>query len=100
MFQFINSYTSLFYIAFFKRGAILWNDKKLHDNCYYHSDDAPYATGCSAELTLQVATLLVTNMVVGQFQEVVVPRIIMMWKQFRWFKSIKHTYKDSLRLLE
>lgn len=32
-FQFVNSYTSLFYIAFFKNGVNIWGSDQIHDQC-------------------------------------------------------------------
>ncbi len=44
LFQFVNSYTSLYYVAFFKNGAKLWGqdslqvrDSLFHFSCTHHS---------------------------------------------------------------
>ncbi len=61
MFQFINSYTSLFYVGFFKKGTVLWGDSLLTDNCNVGTARSKYATGCTDELTIQLATIMIIN---------------------------------------
>ncbi|OMJ92465.1 hypothetical protein SteCoe_4807 [Stentor coeruleus] len=68
LFQFVNSYISLFYIAFVKRHLEGCND----DNCI-------------DELTLQIATIFITNMLLN-FVEIFVPMImtkIDVWREKR-----------------
>jgi anoctamin-7 len=75
LFQFVNSYTSLVYVAFFKNGADLFITG-ARDSCRFTFTDAPphpNALGCMDELTLQLATILGTNIVIGQVQEVLLP---------------------------
>jgi len=75
LFQFVNSYTSMYYIAFFKRRAILWNDPNLNDSCGDADDTnaAIFGWGCPNQLYIQLITILLTNIVVGQSQEVLIP---------------------------
>src|SRR4051812_33035940 len=67
MFQFVNSYTSLFYVAFIKNGVDLWGLPNFKDSCKYGSAN-PNSSGCINELTVQLGTVLGTNVVVGQLQ--------------------------------
>jgi len=79
MFQFVNSYTSLYYIAFFKNGNRFWNSKDptLEDICKVGAvDETAIGKGCVFELSVQVATLLITNITIGQTREVLLPYII------------------------
>jgi len=80
LFQFVNSYTSLYYIAFFKKHNHFWNVKNSdqHDACKVlkGSQNGTIGYGCTVELTIQLGTLLVTNMVIGQTREVMMPWIM------------------------
>ena len=87
MFQFINSYTSLYYIAFFKKDSRLWGDSDLKDHCarYFtnliilflkknlRGTPSGDVTGCQNDLTIQLLILLGTNIVIGQTREVLIP---------------------------
>eukprot|EP00003_Mantamonas_plastica_P007860 TRINITY_DN1669_c0_g1_i2.p1 TRINITY_DN1669_c0_g1~~TRINITY_DN1669_c0_g1_i2.p1 ORF type:complete len:879 (-),score=317.84 TRINITY_DN1669_c0_g1_i2:30-2609(-) len=73
LFQFINSYSSLAYISFFKPNANLFG---LEDYCANND--------CLSETSSQLGGILVTRMVVGNLQEVLVPIImgkIALWKE-------------------
>jgi len=79
LFYFINNYTSLYYIAFFKNGNRFWNsnDSSLKDTCDmgYHS---PYTVsgGCPEELTMQLGTILFINIFSGQATQVILPWVL------------------------
>ncbi len=74
VFYFVNSYTSLYYIAFFKSNNRFWNATDLQDGCKYGGADSDIISwGCPDELTVQLATILGTNMIVGQTKEVLLP---------------------------
>eukprot|EP01119_Soliformovum_irregulare_P010297 TRINITY_DN2524_c0_g1_i1.p1 TRINITY_DN2524_c0_g1~~TRINITY_DN2524_c0_g1_i1.p1 ORF type:complete len:732 (-),score=157.04 TRINITY_DN2524_c0_g1_i1:18-2213(-) len=75
LFQFVNSYISLYYIAFVKNRTSLWGLSQFTDKCSY----MPISTtsyGCFFDLTIQVATMLGINIFVGQAQEVILPWVI------------------------
>jgi len=66
-FMFLNSYSSLFYIAFFK-GTLaqsIFGDDKLRDICSYGS--------CFTELLVQLAIIFVGKQMINQTIEVVIP---------------------------
>jgi hypothetical protein len=65
MFQFINSYISLFYIAYFKSNANLFG---LDDFCINND--------CMTELATGLGSLLITKMIIGNTVEVLVPYIM------------------------
>jgi len=73
-FQFVNSYVSLFYIAYFKSWTVVFNDSYFQDHCKYGNND------CITELMVQLATILATNIFIGQAQEVGVPYILSLIK--------------------
>eukprot|EP00002_Diphylleia_rotans_P002752 TRINITY_DN1177_c0_g1_i1.p1 TRINITY_DN1177_c0_g1~~TRINITY_DN1177_c0_g1_i1.p1 ORF type:complete len:696 (+),score=177.06 TRINITY_DN1177_c0_g1_i1:52-2139(+) len=62
MFQFVNSYISLFYIAFLKESGTIGNDS-CEENCM-------------KELTSQLSSILIFRQIFGQFQEILMPIII------------------------
>jgi len=96
MFYFVSSYTSLFYMAFFKNGTDFWGAKvkSLHDACEV-GNESGIGFGCPDELTVQLATILGINMVVGQAQEVLVPYIMSKVQLIRLMKETGET-KDEI----
>jgi len=79
LFQFINSYTTLYFIAFFKARTVFFGDSHLKDGCKAgNAPDPMYMVGwgCPDELTLQLATILGVNMFVGQATEVGIPWVM------------------------
>lgn len=76
IFYFVNSYTSLFYIGFFKKTASYWNDDDLQDGCKTGTGWRVLGYGCAEELTVQLVTILGVNMGFGQFREVMMPWLI------------------------
>jgi len=70
-FQFLNSYTTLFYIAFFK-GTVansIFGNPYLHDSCSYGS--------CFNELMIQLAIVFLGKQLIGQVFEVGLPYLMM-----------------------
>ena len=88
LFQFVNSYTSFYYIAFFKNGYFikdasgeqvavggwkLWGSNNYIDTC--QSSD-PRTYGCMPELTTNILITLLVNMFVSQLVEFVLPYVL------------------------
>ena len=65
LFQSVNSYFTLFYIAFFKENAVIFG---VEDSCQ---------PDCMTELTYQLATILITGQVLGQIAQVLAPIVKM-----------------------
>jgi len=73
-FYFVNSYTSLYYLAFIKNGFFVFYSGLLQDSCKSGNKvNFIISNGCPDEVSLQLATTLLVNMFVGQAQEVLVP---------------------------
>jgi len=87
MFYFVNSYTSLYYIAFFKAKTQFWGVTTLDDGCKSGGVPSLISWGCPDDLTIQLATILGINMIVGQSQEVLVPYIMSKVQLFRFMKA-------------
>lgn len=95
VFYFFNSYTSLFYIAFWKGRGRLFNSNLLTDACKTgRLGTSVLSSGCMDELTLQLVTILLTNMFVGQTREVGIPWLIGKIKLTLYKKKL--TEKDVL----
>jgi len=95
LFQFVNSYTSLYYIAFFKRTTTLWGDKTLKDSCSGAEADSASRWGCPNELMIQLLTILATNIVIGQAQEVLIPYFTTKAKRL-YFNYVTHSNLEEL----
>lgn len=73
-FYFVNSYTSLFYIAFFKGSGRIFQSASLKDACKSGRTNLNViSSGCMDELTIQLVTILLVNMFIGQTREVAIP---------------------------
>jgi len=75
VFYFVNSYTSLYYMAFFKSKNHVFDSNNLIDGCNSStSASGPIiSNGCTDEVTIQLVTILAVNMFVGQANEVLIP---------------------------
>jgi hypothetical protein len=86
-FYFVNSYTSLYYISFFKNSENLFR-ASIKDSCRtrFNNNDTDVSPvisrGCADEITFQLITILLVNMIIGQSQEVAVPWLIGRIKQY------------------
>jgi hypothetical protein len=98
IFQFVNSYTSLYYIAFFKKGTNLWGANALEDACKFGKNYATVSYGCPDELTVQLATILGVNMVIGQAREVLLPYLIGKLQLTLFKRNLKKAGEDTKEL--
>lgn len=85
MFQFVNSYTSLFYIAFFKNKTRIFGSDSLLDGCQGGDNKNELAGGCIDELQIQLGTFLVISTLVNQISITILPYILNNWKRFLCF---------------
>jgi len=67
---------SLYYIAFFKGGTKFWNSDDIKDRCNTAHGYHVLGFGCGGELAVQLATILATNMFVGQATEIGIPWVM------------------------
>jgi len=81
-FQFVNYYSSIFYIAFFK-GRFY----KFFDNADSHGRESPAKydecdpAGCLIELFIQMAIIMVGKQIYSNIQEFLMPRIWKWWRK-------------------
>lgn len=77
-FQFVNSYTSLFYIAFFrqdtKESGVIGKGENYSDECGENND-------CMTLLSLQVAMLMIMKPLPKLFTDVIKPWLKSLWKR-------------------
>jgi anoctamin-10/anoctamin-7 len=75
LFQFCNSYAALFYIAFVK--------EQIGDKCGAPDVDGepPIPSDCTKELFVQLMIVFATRLVVGNTQEILVPKLVSWNKQ-------------------
>lgn len=73
LFDFVNFYSALVYIAFFKEniGKSLFTRPDFQDGCQHGT--------CMGELTIQLAIVFVGKQFLNQFQELAVPQLKRLW---------------------
>ncbi|KAG0721119.1 Anoctamin-7 [Chionoecetes opilio] len=91
VFQFVNFYSSIFYIAFFK-GRFVGYPGHYHHILGFRNEDCS-AGGCLIELAQQLAVIMIGKQVVNNAQEILVPKIRMWWHK----KQVKMTHKARTR---
>eukprot|EP01118_Nematostelium_gracile_P007789 TRINITY_DN2553_c0_g1_i3.p1 TRINITY_DN2553_c0_g1~~TRINITY_DN2553_c0_g1_i3.p1 ORF type:complete len:614 (+),score=155.14 TRINITY_DN2553_c0_g1_i3:501-2342(+) len=101
IFYFVNSYTSLFYIAFFKGNTILFsNSDKTKDRCVLNwvedRHEQNLSAGCPDDLSMQLVTILLVNIFVGQTREVLMPWIMGKAKIYLMKRGLEGEEKVSL----
>eukprot|EP00111_Clytia_hemisphaerica_P002798 TCONS_00007881-protein len=78
LFQFVNFYGSLFYIAFFKLDP---GTPKQYKRIFGFRPEECNAAGCLFELGLQLCVIMVGKQVFNNFIEVVVPKLMNWWRR-------------------
>eukprot|EP01132_Coremiostelium_polycephalum_P002708 gene2708-3359_t len=76
LFQFVNSFSSLFYIAFIKDNVDLWGDPDLNDTCVDSSNKKGPWSGCVKDLEFQIFTIMLINFISGFLFELILPKIM------------------------
>ncbi|RUS88406.1 hypothetical protein EGW08_003862 [Elysia chlorotica] len=79
LFQFVNHYASLFYIAFFK-GKLIGRPGHYNRDQGARQEECDPA-GCLIELCIQLAIIMVGKQAINNFTEVILPKVM------NWFKS-------------
>lgn len=81
LFQFVNFYSSIFYIAFFKGRFVGYpgNYKKF----FGLRNEECSNGGCLMELAQQLSVIMIGKQIINNIQEVVVPKLKTYWHQFQ-----------------
>ncbi|XP_074619855.1 anoctamin-7-like [Acropora palmata] len=85
-FQFVNSYTSLFYIAFFRQNT---KDSGVINKGKNYSDECGENNDCMTLLSLQVAMLMIMKPLPKLFTDVIKPWLKSLWKKRKCCNSNK-----------
>ncbi|KAG1673588.1 Anoctamin-7 [Nymphon striatum] len=85
LFQFVNFYSSIFYIAFFKGKFVGYPGHYSHILGLRNEDCGN--GGCLMELAQQLAVIMIGKQIINNIQEVVVPKLKTWWHQ----KNVKIT---------
>ncbi|KAL7635519.1 UNVERIFIED_CONTAM: hypothetical protein RMT77_014588 [Armadillidium vulgare] len=100
IFQFVNFYSSIFYIAFFK-GRFVGYPGHYHHILGLRNEDCS-AGGCLIELAQQLAVIMIGKQIVNNAQEILVPKLKGWWhkKKVR-LRGVKNTrWHDDYKLIE
>lgn len=73
LFQFVNTYASVFYIAFFKSGHFIGTPSRYKRIAGSYRLDGCSEQGCFLELCIQLIILMVGQQVIGMIMEVAIP---------------------------
>ncbi|XP_046368933.2 anoctamin-4-like isoform X7 [Haliotis rufescens] len=82
LFQFVNHYASLFYIAFFK-GKLTGRPGNYNRAILGSRQEECDPAGCLIELCIQLGVIMIGKQTFNNFKEVVLPKVM------NWFKSRK-----------
>ncbi|XP_067675849.1 anoctamin-4-like isoform X8 [Haliotis asinina] len=88
LFQFVNHYASLFYIAFFK-GKLTGRPGKYNREILGSRQEECDPAGCLIELCIQLGIIMVGKQTFNNFKEVILPKLM------NWFKSRKVTEEEK-----
>ncbi|KAF9918176.1 Anoctamin-7 [Lobosporangium transversale] len=89
LFDFVNFYSALVYIAYFKESLPVRLDKDNYDKCSSKS--------CMGDLTIQLAIVFVGKQFLNQVQELAIPQLQKWWNRKNELAekaSLKGKYKD------
>ncbi|XP_077301157.1 anoctamin-4 [Arctopsyche grandis] len=89
LFEFMNFYSSLIYIAFFKGRFFEYpGDKQArHSEFFKLKGDICDPAGCLSELCIQLAIIMIGKQFVNNFLEILYPKMWNWWRQRRHFAS-------------
>ena len=100
LFQFVNVFASLYYLGFFKRSFAFFGIIDAQDDCFItygdlagldRDDTRNTSNGCMTETALQLGSLMVVNLLFGQFQELIRPKLKV------WLKNKGKRSKEAAR---
>ncbi|CAH1155880.1 unnamed protein product [Phaedon cochleariae] len=97
MFQFVNYYSSIFYIAFFKGKFVGYPTK--YNKIFGYRQEECMPGGCLMELTIQLAIIMIGNQAMNTVVEMVVPLLIKMYNTFMVTTGIEKAAKEEITLI-
>ncbi|XP_046389365.1 anoctamin-7-like [Ischnura elegans] len=99
IFQFVNFYSSIFYIAFFKGRFVGYPGHYTHILSLRNEDCS--AGGCLIELAQQLAVIMVGKQMINNAQEILVPKMKAWWhkKKVHLPKEAKTRWEQDYQLI-
>ncbi|KXJ26647.1 anoctamin-4 isoform X2 [Exaiptasia diaphana] len=81
LFQFVNTYASIFYIAFFKSDYVVGKPGRFNRIGSGIRFDGCSEQGCFLELCIQLIIIMVGQQIIGNITEVAIPALKTWWKE-------------------
>ncbi|XP_065660186.1 anoctamin-4 isoform X3 [Hydra vulgaris] len=95
-FQFVNTYASIFYVAFFKSEFFVGspgNYKRFTSQKFRF--DGCSVQGCFLELTIQLVIIMVGQQIIGNTMEILIPFLKNKYRNWRYEKLTSYTASDE-----
>ncbi|XP_032221069.1 anoctamin-4 isoform X2 [Nematostella vectensis] len=90
LFQFVNTYASIFYIAFFKSGLVIGTPGRYKRIAGKYRLDGCSEQGCFLELCIQLIIIMVGQQIIGNITEIAIPALM------EWMKRRKEPKDKQL----
>ncbi|XP_077494206.1 anoctamin 1 isoform X4 [Amblyomma americanum] len=91
--QFVNCYSSIFYIAFFK-GKFVGRPGKYNTFLSYQQEECGIG-GCFVELSIQLAIIMVGKQAFSALSEMALPYALRLWSHMSFLRSSNHEHQPS-----
>ncbi|KAJ8980895.1 hypothetical protein NQ317_011195 [Molorchus minor] len=93
MFQFVNYYSSIFYVAFFKGKFVGYPSK--YNKVFGLRQEECNPGGCLMELTIQLTIIMIGNQALNTIMEMVVPLLNKMYQTFKITTGLEKAEKEE-----
>ncbi|XP_032221070.1 anoctamin-3 isoform X2 [Nematostella vectensis] len=80
LFQFVNNYASIFYIAFFKLNLVIGTPGNYRRFAGEYRLDGCSSGGCLMDLCIQLVIIMVGQQIIGNITEIAIPGLLKWWK--------------------
>lgn len=91
--QFVNCYSSIFYIAFFK-GKFVGRPGKYNTFLSYQQEECGLG-GCFVELSIQLAIIMVGKQAFSALSEMALPYAMRVWSHMSFLRSSNHEHQPT-----
>lgn len=91
--QFVNCYSSIFYIAFFK-GKFVGRPGKYNTFLSYQQEECGLG-GCFVELSIQLAIIMVGKQAFSAISEMALPYAMRLWSHMSFLRSSNHEHQPT-----
>lgn len=91
--QFVNCYSSIFYIAFFK-GKFVGRPGKYNTFLSYQQEECGIG-GCFVELSIQLAIIMVGKQAFSALSEMALPYALRLWSHLSFLRSSNHEHQPT-----